>query len=361
LLGRIRLAWVAVGRAFGIWIAPAATLVLFAFLRLSVAVGMALDPLFFPKLRRTAVKSPIIIVGNPRTGTTFLHRFLADNGFGAGMQLWRMLYPSLLVQTVLRPFIPALEKVSPARHHTTVAHDTSLESVETDDVSVFFRYFDGFFLYGFLLAWHDEEQRDLFDPKHRDTAARDFAWLEKLWRRSMVWTGQDRVVAKLFSLGPRMPRFLELYPDAKVLFMVRDPVAVIPSGLSLVTGVLDKRFGFWRLPEPVRKRYVERLYAALVMLMQRFHEDWTQGRIPKDRVMIVRFDRMMADFEGTMDELCRFVGHAPDEALKAEIARIGEKQRRYSSPHEYDLERFGLDAERIRRDCHFVYETWLTP
>ena len=26
--------------------------------------------------------------------------------------------------------------------------------------------------------------------------------------------------------------------------MVRDPINVIPSGLSLVTGVLDKRFGF---------------------------------------------------------------------------------------------------------------------
>ena len=31
--------------------------------------------------------------------------------------------------------------------------------------------------------------------------------------------------------------------------MVRDPMETVPSGLSLVTGVLDGRFGFWALPE----------------------------------------------------------------------------------------------------------------
>lgn len=361
MIHRILLAWSAVGRTWGVWLAPAITLVLFATLRINLAIAMALDPLVFPSFRRARVMRPIVIVGNPRTGTTFLHRFLVDGKLGAGQELWRMLYPSLIAQTVLRPVIPALERISPARHHATVAHDTSLFSVETDDVGVFFRYFDGFFLYGFLLAWHETEQRDLFDFATRDTSPRDFAWWEAVWRRSMAWTGRDRVVAKMFSVGPRLPAFLERFPDARVLYMVRDPVAVIPSGLSLVTGVLDKRFGFWNLPEAVRQRYIERLYAALVTLMRRFHDDWVGGRIPADKVRIVRFDRMMADFEGEMREICAFVGHEPDAALLAEIRRMAEKQRQFKSEHEYDVVRFGLTAERIRKDCAFVYDTFLSP
>lgn len=361
MLRRILLAWSAVGHTFGVWVAPAVTLVLFLGLRLNIAIGMALDNLLFPKLRTKQVKSPIVIVGNPRTGTTFLHRFLVEQGFGAGGQLWRLLYPSLLLQTLLRPFVPWLESVSPARHHATVAHDTNLQSIETDDVAVFFRYFDGFFLYGFFLAWHKQDLQSLFDPEVRDTTDRDFAWWEQVWRRSMVWMGRDRVVAKLFSIGPRTPAFLQRFPDAKILYMARDPLAVIPSGLSLVTGVLDKRFGFWRLPVEVRQQYIERLYRALVMLMERFHRDWTNGAIPREKVMVVRFDRMMADFEGTMAELCAFVGHTPDEALLAEIRRIGEQQRTFSSAHTYDLAKFGLDAERIRRDCGFMYDTFLPP
>lgn len=358
--GRMRLAWSAAGRTWGVWIAPVITLIGFMALWTTNSVGLAVDPLLFPRLRRTQVVRPIVIVGNPRTGTTFLQRFLVQQRFGAGLQLWRMLYPSLALQVLIRPLVPLLERISPARHHTTVAHDTNLLAVETDDVSTMFRSFDGFFLYGFLLAWTDEEHRALFEPDERDTSARDFAWYDALWRRAMVWHGTDRVVAKLFSLGARLPAFLAHHPDARVLYTVRDPVAALPSALSLVSGVLDKRFGFWRLPEPVRQRWVERVYTALVDLMRRFHDDWTEGRIPRDKVLIVRFDRMMADFEATMAEIAEFVAHVPDAEAKAEIARVAEKQRRYESPHGYDLTRFGLDEERIRRDCAFWYETFLS-
>jgi hypothetical protein len=355
------LAYRAIGAAFGAWIAPVATVALFFGLRLVVAIGMALDPLFFPRLRRTEVKAPIVIVGNPRTGTTFLQRFLVKHGIGSGMEVWRMLYPSLVLQTFLRPLLPILEKVSPARHHSTEAHATSLTSVETDDPALFFRYFDGFFLYGFLLAWHPRELADLVDPALRDTAARDFGWLRRIWRRNLVATGSDRVVAKLFSLGPRLPTFLEYFPDARVLYLVRDPLEVIPSTLSLTTGVLDKRFGYWRLPEDLRRRYVERLYQGLVALFQRFHSLWESGAIPRDRVMVVAYPRLMSDFEGLMDEVLGFVGVDASPALVEAIRAQGEQQRRFESGHRYDLERFGLDAARIRKDLAFVYDAFLTP
>ena len=48
-------------------------------------------------------------------------------------------------------------------------------------------------------------------------------------------------------------------------------------------------------PDVVRDRYLERLYTAQVVLLRRFHDHWTSGRIDRDRVMVVRFDRLMAD------------------------------------------------------------------
>jgi hypothetical protein len=75
----------------------------------------------------------------------------------------------------------------------------------------------------------------------------------------------------------------------------------------------------------------------------------------------VRYDRMMADFEGLMDELCRFLGHPMTPALRETIHQHGEKQRQYQSQHKYNLDKFGLDEERIRRDCAFFYDTFLPP
>ena len=87
----------------------------------------------------------------------------------------------------------------------------------------------------------------------RDTSKRDFAWLDELWRRSLVLHKADRNIAKLFSLAVRLPQFLERFPEAQILYMARDPLSVIPSSMSLVIGVLDRAFGFWSLPEEIRQ------------------------------------------------------------------------------------------------------------
>jgi len=348
-------------RTFHVRVVPLFVAAVFGVVRAIVAVAMALDRVFFPRLARTRAHRPIVLVGNPRTGTTFLQRFLADEGFGSGMELFLMLYPSLLLQKALRPLLPLLEKISPARFHSTAAHQTSLGSVETDDVAVLFRYLDGFFLYGFFLSFDEEDRLLWFDPRVRDTSARDFDWLDALWRRSLVLHGAERNVAKLFSLAVRLPQFMRRFPEAQILYMARDPLSVIPSSMSLVTGVLDRAFGFWSLPLATRERWLERMYRAWVLLLHKFHDDWTGGLIDRRRVFLVRYDRMMWDFEGVMAEMCRFLEHPMTPALREKIRQRADKQRGYQSEHEYDLARFGLTEARVRRDCAFFYETFLPP
>jgi hypothetical protein len=357
---RIGLAWLTVGRTFGTWVAPVGTFSFLMILRSMVATGMVLDTLFIPGLRKSRLDRPIVIVGNPRSGTTFLHRFLVDNRVGAGLRLWEMMFPSLILRRMVRPLLPYLEAISPARHHSTVAHDTGLTSIETDDASMLFRHFDGFFLYGFILAFADEDYRGMFEPKVRDTSKRDFDWFARIWRDNAFRHESHRVVAKLFSVGTRMPRFMESFPEARILYMVRDPVQVIPSALSLVTGVLDKRFGFWTLPEETRRRYIERLYDAFVLLLRTFHEDWVAGRVPRERVMLVRFDRLMQDFDGLMNEMLTFMEVDRTPELTEAIARVAAEQKTFQSKHKYDAQKFGIEEARIRKDCAFVYETFLT-
>jgi hypothetical protein len=165
----------------------------------------------------------------------------------------------------------------------------------------------------------------------------------------------------VFSFAVRLPQFLERFPEAQVLYMARDPLSVFPSSMSLVVGVLDKAFGFWSLPETVRKRWLDRMYKAWVLLLQKFHEDWTTGVIDQKRVFIVRYDRMMADFEGMMDDMCRFLGHPMTPELRATVKKRADKQRKYESEHKYDLAKFGLEEAQIRKDCAFFYDTFLPP
>ena len=182
-------AYLIIGKTFDIWFSTLFTGILIGLLRLSTIIFLKIDKIFYPSLINKKIKSPILIVGNPRSGTTFLHRFLIDNKVGQGSQLWQMLYPSLIQQKFMKPFLPLLEKISPTRHHSTEAHKTSLSSIETDDASMLFRYFDGFFLYGFILSWSKENLFEWIDPKIRNTSNRDCRYFNERWIRILKGTG----------------------------------------------------------------------------------------------------------------------------------------------------------------------------
>jgi len=358
-LKRISRLYIILGKNFSAWISPFFTGTLIFFLRLFVGAGRFIDRILYRSLKKP-LTNPIIIVGNPRSGTTFLHRFLIKHKIGSGSQLWQMIYPSISIQKLMKPFLPVLEKISPARHHSTKAHKTSLSSVETDDVSLLFRYLDGFFFYGFFLTFDDEDLFHWVDPKRRDTSERDFAWFESMWKRNLISNKEDRYIGKLFSLSSNLPLFQKKFPDAKILYMIRDPLSVIPSGLSLVTGVLNKRFNFWSLNDRVKNRFIKRLYKALVELLIRFHEDWENGKINKEKVFIVRFDSMMNEFDILMDSVLEFLDVEKDDELIKEIKATSDKQKQYKSGHKYDLEKFGLTENEIKTDCRKIYDTFLT-
>jgi hypothetical protein len=254
--------------------------------------------------------------------------------------------------------LPILEIVSPARHHSTKAHKTSLTSIETDDVSLLFRYIDGFFFYGFFLTFDKEDLFHWVDPKIIDNSCRDYKWFDSMWRRNLYSNSGDRYIGKLFSLSSNLPKFQKKYPDANILYMVREPLDLIPSGLSLVTGVLDKKFNFWSLDKVVKERFIMRLYNSLVELLNRFQKDWVTNNIKKEKVFIVRFDDMMNDFGTLMEDILKFIDIEKTSDLDKQIKIIDKSQKEFKSQHSYDLSKFGLTKDKIKKDCFLFYKTF---
>ena len=361
MLSRLLLVRRIVAARFGVRLRPLLTFVAIVAHRAVLTVGWALDPLVFPGLARAQVRPPLVIVGNPRSGTTFLHRWLVRHGFGAGFQLWQLLWPTLLPRAVVRPLLGLLERVSPARFHGTAAHPTSLTSVETDDALLFFRFLDGLFGWGYFLAWDDADHDDELGSTLRAHTARDLAFLAEAQRRNAWWSGKDRAVAKLFSVALRPEQALAAWPDARFVYLVRDPVEVIPSGMSLLMGVLGRAYPLERATPEARARYVERLYRASLALYRGMADAQRAGRLPPERVLVVRYDRLMADFEGELARIAAFAGHPLDDALRDAARATAASQRAWESGHRYRAEDFGLDPARIVEDAGFVYETWGIP
>ncbi len=324
-------------------------------LRALSGAGQALDDLLLPA--PPPVEAPLLLIGLPRTGTTFLHRSLVALGAGRGTTLWRMVYPSAAVQRVLRPVLPLLERVSPARHHSTTAHETGLLEVETEDASGLFRDVSGFLAYAFLLAWADEDLAQAADPTGDPDAALDA--LEALWARTARDHPGERVIGKAPSAALLVRPALARWPGARFVYTVRDPTEAIPSALSLVEGALDARFDLTRADPARRERHRARLVDALVQLLNRFADDWNQPGFPREAVHVLRSDALVRAPGPTLRGVLDHAGIPVDAAMGAAIDRVAARQREYRSSHLYDASRFGLDAGALRAACAPWMETFL--
>ena len=144
-----------INKTFGFWLRPLGAFLILQVRQAISATTLGLDHLVYPRYRKQAIDRPIFIIGNPRSGTTFLHRLLLGAGDMAAFELWEMLFPAITARKLLGGVVPRLDRLSPARYHPSDVHDTSLRGIETDDVMWFFRTLDGPFAWAYFLAWQD--------------------------------------------------------------------------------------------------------------------------------------------------------------------------------------------------------------
>jgi omega-hydroxy-beta-dihydromenaquinone-9 sulfotransferase len=354
-----------IGKTFGFWLRPLGAFTLLQVRQAISATTLGLDHLFYPRHRKQAIDRPIFIVGNPRSGTTFLHRLLLGAGDMAAFELWEMLFPAITARKLLGRIVPRLDRLSPARYHPSDVHDTSLRGIETDDVAWFFRTLDGPFAWAYFLAWQDiwgsELSRREFGiegvtPREDE---RFFHYYEACWRRNLTLKRANRILVKSSMLTFRLDALLRRYPDCRLVYVVRDPVEVIPSGMSLLASVLENAYDVWnRTKEEDQRRWIENLYQASCAMVRDFRDAQTTGRIPERNLCVIRYQDLLQNLEPTIARILDFIEIEPTAAFRDEVRAQAERQRSYTSRHEHSPDQFGLTAERIRADLGFVYDTF---
>ncbi|MGB8209931.1 MAG: sulfotransferase [Mycobacterium sp.] len=354
-----------INKTFGYWLRPLGTFLVLQVRQGISATTLGLDHLFYPRLSKQPIDRPIFIIGNPRSGTTFLHRLLLGAGGLAAFELWEMLFPAITARKLLGRIVPRFDRLSPARYHPSDVHDTSLRGIETDDVAWFFRTLDGPFAWAYFLAWQDTWGSELSRREFgiEGVTARDeerfFRYHEACWRRNLTYKRANRILAKTSMLTMRLDALLKRYPDCKLVYVIRDPVEVIPSGMSLLASVLENGYDVWnRTREEDQRRWIENLYQASCDLLRFFHEAHSSGLIPERNLCVVRYSDLLQDLEPTMKRILDFIEVEPTQAFVEEVREQAERQRNYKSRHQHSPEKFDLGPERIRSDLAFVYDAF---
>lgn len=301
-----------------------------------------------PEILDEDLGAPIVIVGLPRTGTTLLHRTLAQDprlysarwfecrypapfpGTAAGADDPRIAQAKAEVQAMLDGS-PALAAIHPL---DAMAADEEILLLEHSFLSTVPESAANVPSYGRWVDAHDQR------PAYR--------YLRKLlqllqWQKRRAGQRAERWVLKTPHHLGYADLVLEVFPGALIVQTHRDPVESIPSLASMITAL-------WVLvAEHVDPKTVARLWnARMAQALERCLA--VRDRHP-DRFLDVWFLDAVKDPVAQARRIYDAAGMAFTPEVEAAMrAFMATNPREGRPPHQYTLEEFGLKAEGIARD-----------
>jgi hypothetical protein len=241
---------------------------------------------------------PVFVMGHWRTGTTLMHDLFSED-------------PSLAYPTTYECFFP---------HHFLLTEDTLPKVMKVllpkkrpqDDVPVGFERPQeeefGMMMLGegtpyLTHAWprFGPADSDYLDFKGLSAAARK-KWADAyLWfyKRLALKHGGKPLVMKSPANAARLKLLTELFPDARFIYIARNPLAVFPSTVKLWRALYSTQ-GLHNPPQ-LDSWLDDYVLDMFVRLAEDFEED--KHLIPKERLVELRYEDLVKDPIGTMRDI----------------------------------------------------------
>ncbi|MGH7029865.1 MAG: sulfotransferase family protein [Stellaceae bacterium] len=304
-----------------------------------------------PEILDQRVERPLVVAGLPRSGTTFLHGLLAEDQANFVPRVWQLIHPyptgrngarrdrrrqqvarQLRMFRLLAPQFRRLHPIeadSPQECSEITAHlFASLRFDTTYRIPSYRRWLDET---GHLDAYRFHKR---FLRHLQYQAGRTGQWVLKC---------PDHIFA--------LPAIRAVYPDANLVFVHRDPVAVLAS-VARLTEVLRRPFTRHIDRIGIGREDSERWLAAAGLMIAA--ADGERFAAP---IFHIHYSRLVADPTGTVAALYRHFGRALDSDARARIGRrVAASPNGGYGRRRAQLEDYGLDPARE----HERYAAYMT-
>ncbi len=294
------------------------------------------------ELAEHQVAAPIFILGFPRTGSTFLHRLLACDPNARYLSLAE----SMRAQgdPRRRPTAHWLERAN-AQWGLTVLNYLApgFDTIHAEPV-------DGPAECGGLLLHSFQTVAylpSLNVPRYADWLDQcDFSSAAAYHHRQLRILDRRRPgghwLLKSPAHLPMIDALLRIYPDAKFVFLHRDPVRVVSSFSSLVAltqGIYSDAVDGRNVGSET-SRVLHRLLSRALQ---------ARSRWPSSHFIDVQYSNLTQDPLGVTANIYERMGMSVPATMKAGIQRlIAAATGGRHTQHRYEVEQFGLDVDGLR-------------
>ena len=305
-----------------------------------------------PAIAEEKIVEPVFIIGLPRTGSTHLHALMALIDGARTPRFWEMSKPSPppRAETYTSDFRIAevqavVDSLGPDFQRLHVLSATRPEQC------------NGLMDWSFVnqawtAMWEVTSYKEwLFDTDYASAFEAHRRMLQHLqWQVPGTW------VLKYPKHMMALDALLNAYPDARFVWTHRDPGVVVPSALTLTS--------FYRSQNP---SYDPLLFGREWALLEEMcaHRgisvrDSTPGF--EDRCIDVYFRDLMTDPHGELERICDLAGIGySDESCHQVQAFLDDNPRTKHGENKYTAERWGLNADSLRRRFGFYIDRFDVP
>lgn len=305
------------------------------------------DELFFAEYKKQIIR-PVFIIGQPRSGTTFLHRTLAtdsDNFVALRHIDWR--YPFICVQLALGK-ITWLHRMlnknywpdTPAGNAAAKMHPNRLSDWEEDGIffeECFLHHFFIFlrFPYPHLLRYLDDYpglpkkiQRKMLDM-HRIAIQKRLYFCDKGHKEKFY-------LSKEVTSHNKIETILEIYPDAKFIVSVRESKGFMNSLLSLVRFSTASKNGINPIEIPGWERvFLDRMRKDSLLLKK-----LCTLIIKKDQQVRIMYSHFTRNLMFSLEYIYESIGLDISPTYRAYIEDMHRKQQKRDRGYEYEIKTF---------------------
>ena len=328
-------------------------------------VTRALDHVLFWRFRRQKVKAPIFIIGNPRSGTTFLHRLMCyDEERFTHFKLWQTILPTVFHHKMVRllTFLNRWTGNIAGRLLTRFErrafrgwdgiHAVGLSRAEECEMLWVYTLMSPA-LYS-LVPFPDLLPRAKFVDRLPDRKRkRVMRYYRGVLQRHLYCDGGKReYLGKNVFLTGRIESILETFPDARFVHMVRHPFEVIPSYLSMFTAP-------WKAhsPDIARDSPQAQQMAAVPADYYKYMLEHLDA-FPEDRFLTIRYDELVNQPREVVERIYERFGIPIEAAFRERLEAATAKSRTYKSSHKYSLGEYGLSEKAVYEDLRLVFEKY---
>jgi len=322
-----------------------------------------LDEVFFFNYRKTKINNPIFITGNPRSGTTYMHRLVSlDENRYATMKLYHTILPSVTFYKLVKAVSLVDQRIGhPFRHFFDWVdswffkkweniHPTGFNHTDEDE---------GLYTFSFLTVaislWCPYMQHfkylTIIDRLPEKTRLKLQNYFESSLKRFMYVEGTNKtLLTKNVITTGRLNTILKILPDAKIVYMVRDPRKAIPSYVSMFSST-------WSFLAPEINQQ-DQAYQALAQIgidfYQYFHTQ--KEKYAGANFTTILYDDLKTNPLDTILNMYAYFNLPVSDNFKQYLQENISHSKNYTSKHRYTLEQYGLSNAKIENQLHdFMY------